>query len=398
MFITRRIFTEFELSSFLLGRGNTPEGAKILSKKGEVFTFVIEGIDTRAANILKQDAIASGGDCALPREASSFICTTCTAVLIVTPRVLEKLLQRLEKQPFGLKRIGQEIRELVAAEKEDTFVFDCAGRKLVLDKPVIMGILNTTPDSFSDGGKWDSIDKALFHAEEMIEQGAEIIDVGGESTRPGSDPVSVKDEKRRVVPIIEAIRERFPGIFISIDTYKSQVAEEALDVGADIVNDISGLHFDENMVNLVAVRGVPVIVMHINGTPKNMQRNPHYKDVVKEICEYFEVTVNYALSKGLKKTQLILDPGIGFGKRLEDNLQILKRINEFKRFGLPILLGASRKSFIGAVTGEENPEERVAGSLASVVRGVLNGVRILRVHDVKETRQFLDMLMAIEEI
>ncbi|SNR66728.1 dihydropteroate synthase [Desulfurobacterium atlanticum] len=397
MFITRRIFREEELKNFLLNIGNTPAGAEILSKKGNVYTFVIEEIDTRAANILKQDAIASGGDCALPREASSFKCTTCTAVLIVSLRSLEKLLERLKKQPFGLKFLGKEIEKLVAAERKSQFEFDVNGKKLVLDKPVIMGILNVTPDSFSDGGKWNSVDKALFRVEEMIEEGAEIIDVGGESTRPGSEPVPIDEEKRRVVPIIDAIRRRFPEIFISVDTYKSEVAKEALDAGADIVNDISGFHFDEKMAGLVAERGVPAVLMHIKGTPKNMQKNPYYKDVVKEICEYFEKTVDSAVAKGVKREQIILDPGIGFGKRVEDNLEILKRINEFKRFGLPLLLGTSRKSFIGFITGEKDPENRVAGSLASIVRGVLNGVKIVRVHDVKETRQFIDILFAVEE-
>lgn len=396
MFITRRIFKEEELKKFLLSIGNTPAGSEILSKKGSVYTFVIEEIDTRAANILKQDAIASGGDCALPREASSFKCTTCTAVLIVSLRSLEKLLERLKKQPFGLKFLGEEIEKLVAAEKKSYFEFNIKGKKLVLDRPVIMGILNVTPDSFSDGGKWSNVDKALYHAEEMIEDGAKIIDVGGESTRPGSEPVPLEEEKRRVIPVIEAVRKRFPEIFISVDTYKSEVAKEALDAGADVVNDISGFHFDEKMAELVAERGVPAVLMHIKGTPKNMQKNPYYEDVIKEICEYFEKTVDYAVTKGVKREQIILDPGIGFGKRLEDNLEILKRINEFKRFGLPLLLGTSRKSFIGFVTGEKNPEKRVAGSLASIVRGILSGVKIVRVHDVKETKQFIDILLAIE--
>ncbi|WP_457568137.1 dihydropteroate synthase [Desulfurobacterium sp.] len=397
MFVTIRKFTKDELKKFLLSTGNTPEGAEILSKKGILYTFVIEGIDTRAANILKQDAIASGGDCALPREASSFTCTTCTAVLIGTERTIEKLIQRMKKQPFGLKKLAEEIKNLLKAASIESFTLKANGKTLSLTKPAIMGILNTTPDSFSDGGKWTTVDRALKHAEEMINEGATIIDVGGESTRPGAEPVPIEEEMRRVIPVIEAIRKEFPAVFISIDTYKSKVAEEALNAGADIVNDISGFHFDDKMAELVARRSVPAVLMHIKGTPKNMQKNPHYDDVIKELCTYFEKTIKEAEKAGVKKEQIIIDPGIGFGKRLEDNLTILKRINEFTRFGVPILLGTSRKSFIKMVNGEENPEKRVAGSLASIVRGVLNGVKIVRVHDVRETRQFLDILFAIED-
>ncbi|WP_456397522.1 dihydropteroate synthase [Desulfurobacterium sp.] len=397
MFVTIRKFTKNELKSFLLSIGNTPEGAEILSKKGILYTFVIENIDTRAANILKQDAIASGGDCALPREASSFTCKTCTAVLIGSLRTIENLLKRMEKQPFGLKSLALEIKRLIETEQTESFELKANGKKLSLKKPVIMGILNTTPDSFSDGGKWTTVDRALKHAEKMINDGAAIIDVGGESTRPGAEPVPLEEEMKRVVPVIEAIRKEFPDAFISIDTYKSKVAEEALNSGADIVNDISGFHFDSRMAELVAERNVPAVLTHIKGTPRDMQKNPYYEDVIKELCLYFEKTIKEAQEKGVKKEQIIIDPGIGFGKRLEDNLTILKRINEFKRFGVPILIGTSRKSFIKMITGEENPEERVAGSLASIVRGILNGAKIVRVHDVKETKQFLNILLAIEE-
>lgn len=397
MFVTIRKFTKNELKNFLLNIGNTHEGADILSKKGILYTFVIENIDTRAANILKQDAIASGGDCALPREASSFTCKTCTAVLIGSLRTIEKLLERMKKQPFGLKKLADEIKRLIEADLNTRFELKANGKTLSLERPAIMGILNTTPDSFSDGGKWTTVDRALKHAEEMVNDGAAIIDVGGESTRPGAKPVPLEEEMKRVVPVIEAIRKNFSNVFISVDTYKSKVAEEALNAGADIVNDISGFHFDSRMAKLVAERNVPAVLMHIKGTPRDMQKNPYYENVIKELCLYFEETIKEAEQKGVKKEQIIIDPGIGFGKRLEDNLSILKRINEFKRFGVPILLGTSRKSFIKMVTGEENPEERVAGSLASIVRGILNGVKIVRVHDVKETKQFLDILLAIEE-
>jgi dihydropteroate synthase len=232
----------------------------------------------------------------------------------------------------------------------------------------------------------------------MLEEGAQIIDIGGESTRPGAEPVPIEEEIRRTVPVIEEIRKKLgDDFFISIDTYKSSVAEKALDAGADMVNDISGFHFDDKMASLVAERKCPAVIMHIKGTPKDMQKNPYYDDVVKEIINYFSETLKLAESKGVDRSQLILDPGIGFGKRVIDNLCILKRLSEFKVFGLPILVGASRKSFIGAVTGEEVPAQRVPGSLAAAAVAVLKGAKILRVHDVKETKQFLDTILAIEE-
>ncbi|RUM44474.1 MAG: dihydropteroate synthase [Desulfurobacterium sp.] len=387
-----------ELKEYLLKIGNTPQGTEILAKKGKVLLLEIADLDTRAANILKQDAIALGGDCAVPRKASSFEKGKCTVLLMVTERELERLIEKLKLQPFGLRELSKELQKTFSEYRKDSFTISYRGKELSLKRPVIMGILNVTPDSFSDGGLYSSRDRALKRCEEMLEEGAQIIDIGGESTRPGADPVPAEEEIRRTVPVIEEIRKRLgEDFFISIDTYKSTVAEKALDAGADIVNDISGFHFDDRMASLVAERKCPAVVMHIKGTPKEMQKNPYYDDVVKEIINYFSETIKLAESRGVDRSQLIIDPGIGFGKRVIDNLCILRRLSEFKVFGLPILIGASRKSFIGAVTGEGVPAKRVPGSLAAVAVAVLNGAKILRVHDVKETKQFLDTILAIEE-
>ena len=387
-----------ELKEYLLKIGNTPQGVEILSKKGKVLLIEIKDIDTRAANILKQDAIALGGDCAVPRKASSFEKGKCTVLLMVTERELERLIVKLKLQPFGLKELSEKLSRTLLEYRKDSFTISYRGKELSLKRPIIMGILNVTPDSFSDGGLYSSADRALKRCEEMLEEGAQIIDIGGESTRPGAEPVPIEEEIRRTVPVIEEIRKKLGDeFFISIDTYKSSVAEKALDAGADMVNDISGFHFDDKMASLVAERKCPAVIMHIKGTPKDMQKNPSYDDVVKEIINYFSETLKLAESKGVDRSQLILDPGIGFGKRVIDNLCILKRLSEFKVFGLPILVGASRKSFIGAVTGEEVPAQRVPGSLAAAAVAVLKGAKILRVHDVKETKQFLDTILAIEE-
>ena len=252
---------------------------------------------------------------------------------------------------------------------------------------LIMGILNVTPDSFSDGGKFKSHDQAIGHAVKMIKEGANIIDIGGESTRPGAKAVQLEEELMRIIPIIEDIRLK-SDCLISIDTYKSKVAEAALDAGADMVNDISGLTFDHNMASLVAERNVPVIIMHIKGRPRDMQKNPNYDNLIKEIKVFFELQIAIAKRAGIDSGNIILDPGIGFGKRLEDNFEIIRELGQISTMGYPVLLGPSRKSFIG-LTLDLPIEERMEGTLASITAGVINGARIVRVHDIRATRRTL---------
>jgi dihydropteroate synthase len=263
-----------------------------------------------------------------------------------------------------------------------------------------MGILNVTPDSFSDGGQFLDVNKAISHALQMELDGADIIDVGGESSRPGADPVSEKEELSRVLPVIEGIREKSQ-ILISIDTYKSGVAERALQAGANWINDISGLRSDPEMagvakdfecpVVVMHMKG-PVVVMHMKGTPKTMQENPTYEDVCQEVTNFFEERIAVLAQHGIKK--VILDPGIGFGKRLEDNLTLIGCCDIFQQHGLPVLTGPSRKSFIGIITGRAE-DQRLAGSLATIQTLVQKGVNILRVHDVRETRDFLQVMAAL---
>ena len=250
---------------------------------------------------------------------------------------------------------------------------------------LIMGILNVTPDSFSDGGKFIHLDKALSQAQYMEKNGADIIDIGGESTRPGAISVSVKEEINRTIPVIEEIR-KFSNISISIDTYKSEVAEKALLAGADFINDISGFTFDSRMMEIVKKFNVPVVLMHIKGTPQDMQTNPTYIDVIKDLLEFFSFQINKALDFGIKKVQIIIDPGIGFGKQLNDNFILIRRLKEFSELGFPILIGPSRKSSIG-LTLDVPSEDRLEGTLAAVSAGILNGASIVRVHDVKEVKR-----------
>ena len=256
-------------------------------------------------------------------------------------------------------------------------------RNLVLNgKCHIMGILNVTPDSFYDGGKHFDLVDTQKRIGTMIEEGVEIIDIGGESTRPGSKPVTIDEELDRVIPAIEYISENYE-IPISIDTQKAEVAKKAIEAGACIVNDVGGLRNDD-MISVVAEMNVPVIIMHMQGTPENMQKNPQYGDVVEDIKEWLQERIKAAEMAGIKRSDIIVDPGIGFGKNLKHNLEILGRLDEFKGMSGGVLLGASRKSYIAMMTGNEN-SDRLTGSLSAAIMGVTSGVDILRVHDVKET-------------
>ncbi|WP_300276100.1 dihydropteroate synthase [Peptacetobacter sp.] len=244
------------------------------------------------------------------------------------------------------------------------------------EKTYIMGILNVTPDSFSDGGNFNSIDKALKHAEEMVEEGADIIDIGGESTRPGHTYVDSDEEIKRVIPIIKVLKDNIK-VPISIDTYKSNVAEEALKLGVEMVNDVWGLRKDKNMAKTIARYNAEVCIMH------NQNGTNYEKDIMEEIKDFLNESIEIAIDAGIKKEKIVIDPGIGFGKTFEQNLEVLRRLGELKELNYPILLGTSRKSVIGNILNIE-PKERVEGTIATTVLGIRDGVDIVRVHDVKE--------------
>lgn len=263
-------------------------------------------------------------------------------------------------------------------------IWRCRGREIVCgQKTLIMGILNATPDSFSDGGKFQGLETAVERGLEMVREGADIIDIGGESTRPGAAPVQTLEEIARTVPIIGNLREK-TNCLISIDTQKAEVARAAMAVGADIINDISALS-DPQMVNVAAETGAGLILMHMQGTPETMQNDPRYDDVVSNVWNFLEERMAFAVERGVAPEQIALDPGIGFGKTDEHNLALLKGIPIFGKSGRPVLIGASRKSFIGRITGREKPSDRLAGSLAVAAVSILRGAQILRVHDVKES-------------
>jgi len=381
----------------LLQVGSTEIGATKIANKGKIFYILIEDVKPVIANVIKQEMLSVGADAAVARGALDLSVDKCNVLLVGNLKQYKQLAIKIKAQPFSLKYLGKEILKLIEDFNKDNFTLFSKDRVIELEnKSYVMGILNTTPDSFSDGGEFLDINKALKRAEIMLEEGADFIDIGGESTRPGALKVSLDEELKRVIPVIEAIKREFPESIVSIDTYKSKVALEAVNCGADIINDISGLKFDSNMAKTVVEKRVPVIIMHIKGTPENMQKNPVYKNLLNEISDYFRESLNILKEKGGNAKNVIIDPGIGFGKTFEHNLTILNRLGEFKSFGCPLLIGASRKSFIGAILNKDNAKERLFGSISAAVISAIKGAKIIRVHDVKETVEAIKVAEAIK--
>jgi len=356
----------------------------ILAPKCIGLTLKVESVRTPACNILKQLMLSLGGDAAVAKEVLTSGCERSDLILIGTVAQIGELVGKLEEYPteeFGLKEVKRDISEMLV-RRFDPEAFNLSFNNFSLqlsERTHLMGVVNCTPDSFSDGGLYLDKNRAIERVFELVEEGADIIDIGGESTRPGSDPTPEGEEIRRVIPVIESVASHIE-VPVSIDTCKSTVAREALEAGASFVNDVSGLSFDSRMSDVVAEHGAPVVIMHMKGKPKDMQRNPSYSDLMGEIITYLRDRLLHCLSKGIEK--VVVDPGIGFGKKLHHNLTILKRLGEFRSLGRPILVGVSRKSFIGQVL-DLPVEERFEGTLASIAVAIMNGAHIIRVHDVR---------------
>ncbi len=301
------------------------------------------------------------------------------------------------------KALAREILERLIKFRKKSFQIQYNRKILPLGlKTAVMGILNVTPDSFSDGGLYTKPEEALKRAVQMVEEGADIIDIGGESTRPGSERIGAEEELNRVLPVLKLVRKELPDVWISIDTYKSEVAEACLEEGADMVNDISGGTFDEKMFEVISSYNCPYVITHIKGRPETWKSEPIvYEDVIDEIVRWFEERIKKLTACGYAREEnLILDPGIGFGKLPEHNVEILRRFEELRIFGKPLMVGVSRKSFIGLIlegfiNKETQPHERLFGSLGALAPAVLQGANIVRVHDVGETREFLALLDAV---
>ncbi len=383
-----------DLEHFMRKIGVSEDGISIMAKKGNFIVLRMENLPLKGALLLKQEALAAGMECALPWCTAALKCESTDAILFGTLRQFEILIEKMRKQPFKGREMSEEMKEVIENYGKREFVIGAREYKIKIPPVKIMGILNVTPDSFSDGGKYLSVERAVERAKEMVKEGADIIDIGGESSRPFSEPVSEDEEMKRVLPVIEELQElKVP---ISIDTYKPRVAEEALKRGVSMVNDIYGLR-KEGMAEIVRDYDAAVVIMHMKGEPKNMQLNPNYADTIGEIAKFLRERIEFALKKGIEEDKIIIDPGIGFGKRVEDNLRILKYLDSFKSLGFPILVGASRKSYMGKLL-DLPVEERLESTIASNVIDSLKGASIIRVHDVKENFRAIRMLEKITEV
>jgi len=353
----------------------------------------LTGLQCRQANILKQEMLALGGDAAVARGTVACSIEKTDVILIGTDKQLHALCGKLAPQPFGLPALAAELIQVLTFATQRPRFWRTSQRDLTLERPLIMGILNVTPDSFSDGNLFSDPQRAIERALEMVAEGADIIDIGGESTRPGAAPVSTEDELKRVIPVISALagRSTCP---ISVDTRKSPVARAAMDAGAAIINDISGFTFDPQMAAVAARTGAGVVLMHSRGTPQSMQQDTDYADLVGEITHSLRQSLALAGEAAIEQERIAVDPGIGFAKTAAQNLEILRRLREFTCIGLPLLAGTSRKSFIGKVLNRET-DRRTHGTAATVALAVHSGADILRVHDVREMRDVADMAHAI---
>jgi dihydropteroate synthase len=361
--------------------------------RSEVLVFKTGPLAPAAANILKQCMLSAGGDAIVSRETVCCRCDRTDAILVGMPRHMRLAAESLQGQPFGLAALGAALTCLLEEPPRTRSVQHARGALDLSDPPVVMGILNLTPDSFSDGGLYMDPGVAVARALEMKAQGASIVDAGAESTRPGSLPVLPGEQIGRLVPVIEGIRAAEPDLAISVDTTSPEVASAALEAGADIINDTGALG-DPGMASLAARSGAPVILMHMKGRPLDMQADPSYRDVLEEVFTFLEERVEAAVRAGVSRDRILVDPGIGFGKRLEDNLLLIRRLGEFRYLGCPVVLGHSRKSFIGLLTGEKDPAARDLAGLA-VSACAAGRADVLRVHDVAGTCSVLHVARAL---
>ena len=367
-------------------------GVGIMDKKGLFRVVRVTGLGIRAANILKQEMLARGGEVAISREVYEWWGEEADCLIMGTLAQFDRLLPKLRAQPFRLGELAASIEAALKNHESTTPVSPLAAAKPAW--PLLMGIINVTPDSFSDGGLHLDVDTAVRSGLEMIDQGADLIDVGGESTRPGSEAVSLEEEARRVLPVLRALAGSLPGR-VSVDTYKARVAAEALAAGAYMINDISALRMDPEMVAVARDAACPVVLMHMLGQPKTMQQNPVYADVVAELHAFFVERLNWAVDHGIREADLLIDPGLGFGKTTAHNLAIVRNLEAFRSLGRPIVVGASRKRFLGEILGIADPAERDAATAAVTAMVVAAGAHVIRVHEVAANRDAARVAQAV---
>lgn len=365
----------------------------IFANKNQILPLKLLQVRTPAANIIKQEMLAAGGDAAVPTGCVLNKDKYSDVLLLGTRKHYNLLLKKLELMPyFGMDKVKAELEAVLNEEKLQTVLAD--GRVLNYDKVLIMGILNITPDSFYENSR-TAIEEVVAKAGQMLADGADILDIGGESTRPGSEAVAAEEEQARVLPVIEALRKAYPDAVLSIDTYRASTARLAIEAGVDIINDISAMEADAEMIDVVCETKAPIILMHMRGTPKDMQTQCEYKNVVEEVAVYLAERANLLRERGVGAEKIILDPGIGFAKNAEQNLKLMRDLHALTSFGYPVLLAASRKGTVGKVLGDLPAEERLEGTIATSCQAVCAGANMVRVHDVKENLRAVRMLEAI---
>lgn len=387
--------SEKEALNGLKGVGVDPYGIQAMLPKMMHLNILLEAVECRVANIIKQEMLSIGGDAAVARDTVGCSIAATDVILIGTVKQMRCFTEKIVRQPFGLREIAEGIGVILKNISLDSYTLQTSRREIRFgERTLIMGILNVTPDSFSDGGRFTDPERAVEAGIRMVEEGADIIDVGGESTRPGSDAVPPEEELRRVVPVIHGLAAKID-IPLSIDTMKEAVAREALAEGAEIVNDISSMDFDEPMAKRIADTGAAVILMHMRGTPKTMQKGDLvYRSLWGEVLAFLKERIDRASAVGIDPLKIMVDPGLGFAKTATDNLRLIHSLSELKVLGRPILIGASRKSFIGHVTGGP-PQERIEGTAAAVTAAILNGSHVIRVHDVAVMKRVAAMADAL---
>ncbi len=376
--------------------GVDPIGADIMAPKQFHYNLKVNGLTPAQANVLKQDMLSIGGEAAVAKGAASCSVASSDAIISGTARQFEALISKLLLQSFGLPAAAMAIKEALVNIARPEYVIKGRTREWKAGaRTLVMGVLNVTPDSFSDGGAHLDPVKAVERGLLMSESGADIVDVGGESTRPGAVPVDAGEELKRVVPVVEGLAKK--GVAVSVDTSKAVVAKAALDAGAEVINDVSALG-DADMARVCSEAGAAIVLMHRRGDAATMQLDTAYKDLIEEVFLYLCGRMEYAEIAGISRDKIIIDPGIGFGKSVDGNLSLLKNLSEFRALGRPVLAGVSRKSFIGKVAAERGgtPDERLPGSIAAGVAAVLNGAHVLRAHDVKEAAQSCAVADAIK--
>jgi dihydropteroate synthase len=381
-----------DLAREIMRTESDPEGVGIMTRKGRVYPIWLDGVSLKASPLLKQEALAVGADTAHARGIADHSVTESGVVVLATLSQYRRLVPKLRRQPFRLAQAADEIETALAHYlRHGPRTVPGAHRNLsVGDRPRVIGVLNVTPDSFSDGGLFLDPKEAVAHALELVAEGADVVDIGGESTRPDASPLEPEEEWRRVEPVLEALAGR-TSVPLSIDTRHAEIARRAIARGADIVNDVSGLA-DPEMRRVVRDSGAAAIVMHMRGTPTTMQKDTRYADLRGEIFAALAEATDRAVADGISADRLIVDPGLGFGKSPEQSLELLLHAGEFRSLGYPVLVGASRKSFLGWALGGAPAEDRGEAGIAAAVLAAMQGVELVRVHDVEPTVRALALV------